>query len=343
MQDTEIQTQFEAAREQALDWLLELELHGYSEAILDRHAAWLDASELNHHAWGEVMELDATLNSLENEPSNQTGNKPNPTPAELLKFPSILINSPASATKSRSYSPDKLSVLGGLIAACIAILLVGFSIPSLLVWALADYSTDVAQDRSFILEDGTKLHLSADSAVKLSFSAAERHLEILSGQAFLNVEPDQDRPFIVKAANTTTRVLGTAFDVNVMKSGVQVSVAHGRVAFRTPNSGSGQPELTREDWRVIYNDGQSREGKIDVDLIAAWRNGRLIAKDLELDDAVSQIARYYNSPIMIFSPTLAKAKITGVLNLHQPDEALSTVAIASNARILKLGFAIALY
>src|SRR5690606_9914983 len=57
----------------------------------------------------------------------------------------------------------------------------------------------------------------------------------LSGEAFFDVKPNAEKPFIIETANTATRVLGTSFNVKTNGENVAVSVFSGKVSFKELN------------------------------------------------------------------------------------------------------------
>lgn len=67
---------------------------------------------------------------------------------------------------------------------------------------------------SLVLADGTKIWLNADSRLKYptSFSGTNREVE-LEGEAYFEVQHDDQIPFFVKTSQSTIRVYGTTFNV----------------------------------------------------------------------------------------------------------------------------------
>jgi transmembrane sensor len=79
------------------------------------------------------------------------------------------------------------------------------------------------------LDDGSTVDLRGDSAIAVAFSAGERRVELLRGEAFFTVAKDAARPFIVHANGVDVRAVGTAFNVRVDRRSVEVLVTEGRV------------------------------------------------------------------------------------------------------------------
>ena len=82
-----------------------------------------------------------------------------------------------------------------------------------------------SSSRLIRLSDQSLVLLRPNSALDfpLKFGKIERSVR-LSGEAFFEVAPDPSRPFLVKAGNLITRVLGTSFDIISPKDGNESSV-----------------------------------------------------------------------------------------------------------------------
>ncbi|HSZ72201.1 MAG TPA: FecR family protein [Cytophagaceae bacterium] len=85
----------------------------------------------------------------------------------------------------------------------------------------------------FYLPDSSMVWLNKNSSLSYtpSFDGKER-IVYLKGQAFFDVKKNPDRPFIIHASGTTTKVLGTSFDLKAYdKEDVQLTVVTGKVSF----------------------------------------------------------------------------------------------------------------
>jgi transmembrane sensor len=84
--------------------------------------------------------------------------------------------------------------------------------------------------RSRVLEDGSTIGLRGDSEVLVRYTATERKVDLVRGEAFFTVAKNPDRPFVVHAHGVDVRAVGTAFNVRVDPAHVEVLVTEGRVA-----------------------------------------------------------------------------------------------------------------
>ncbi len=91
------------------------------------------------------------------------------------------------------------------------------------------------------LEDGSVVDLNRGASIEVTFTATERRVALLQGEANFTVAKDAARPFIVTARGVAVRAVGTVFNVRLGGAGVEVVVAEGRVRVDPP-SGAVQPE-----------------------------------------------------------------------------------------------------
>lgn len=87
------------------------------------------------------------------------------------------------------------------------------------------------------LPDNSKVLISKNSSIRYSgdFAKADRTV-ILNGSAFFNITHDDNKPFIIKTADNTIKVVGTSFQVNnIGNKNVEVIVFSGIVNFYSKN------------------------------------------------------------------------------------------------------------
>ncbi len=83
-----------------------------------------------------------------------------------------------------------------------------------------------------LLQDGSSVELNRGAVVRDAFTAKERRVELVSGEAYFSVARNPDRPFIVRAGGVDVRAIGTAFSVRLDAGVVEVLVTEGRVGVR---------------------------------------------------------------------------------------------------------------
>ncbi|MND61071.1 fec operon regulator FecR [compost metagenome] len=198
--------------------------------------------------------------------------------------------------------------------------------PQLILQAQADYMTASAQLQDVSLSDGSKVTLGPDSAIRLTFDANARHVELLAGMAFFDVKPDPDRPFSVETGNLVATALGTAFDVSSDAGYLTVSVDHGLVAVRPTGARDTLTPLGEGDW-LTFNEGNHdfERGNRDASQIAAWRQGIIVAERDTIASVVARIARWQQGRVLLAQPGFGAQRISGVFDLKNPVSALEAV------------------
>ncbi|MBL9206821.1 MAG: FecR domain-containing protein [Opitutaceae bacterium] len=84
------------------------------------------------------------------------------------------------------------------------------------------------------LADGSLAWLKGDAEILEAFTAGERRIRLLRGEAFFTVTKDPARPFLVEAGKVTVRAIGTAFAVRVESESIDVLVTEGTVQVTPP-------------------------------------------------------------------------------------------------------------
>ena len=84
------------------------------------------------------------------------------------------------------------------------------------------------------LDDVTVVELNGGAEIEVQFTAAERRLRLVRGEAHFQVAKNPLRPFVVEAGGVAVRAVGTAFNVLLGSQAVDVLVTEGRVRVDPP-------------------------------------------------------------------------------------------------------------
>ncbi len=182
-------------------------------------------------------------------------------------------------------------------------------------------ATAKGERRTFILKDGSRISLNAETIIEARYSADARDLRLLSGQALFHVARDSNRPFTVSAASQIVTATGTAFDVAVRRNGsVRVLLLEGHVRIE-PSRRSGLARLIPALARETLDPGQQLTasasatpeiGVGDVEQATAWNRGLVILRDEPLGDALDAFNRYADRQIVAVGPDLQDLKVSGM-------------------------------
>lgn len=226
------------------------------------------------------------------------------------------------------------------LAASIAILAVG---AGTLTWLSLHrdhtYATEIGERRSITLGDGSTIDLNARSRIRVHFSRSERDIELIEGQALVEVAHDPSRPFVVRSGETSVTAVGTKFEVDRRQSGTTVTVVEGHVTVATEAGAGGGPAMAagapregsawsgrrtaplhRSAYLAAGEQVTVRDGLVDaprsVNVAAktAWTRRQLIFDGTRLVDALEDINRYTTRPLVIADHSLDDLEISGVLS-----------------------------
>lgn len=125
-----------------------------------------------------------------------------------------------------------LPVAGGLaVAAAAWFLVVSVQTPAPAPGLPAEhiYASETVGDVPITLTDGSRVTLGKSSRVSVAYNAKARLVRLLKGEAQFEVAKDRTRPFVVAAAGTSVRAVGTRFNVRLTTHDVKVDVTEGVV------------------------------------------------------------------------------------------------------------------
>jgi len=163
------------------------------------------------------------------------------------------------------------------------------------------------------LADGTKVWLNAESSIRFptAFMGKNREVE-LTGEAYFEVKADKDKPFLVKAGQTETRVLGTSFNIMAYsdEGAVKTTLLDGAVSMALGL----QSALLRPGEQGQYDDnkGSMMTRPVNTRAVVAWKDGYYFFDRTPVKSVMRQIARWYDVTI-VYQGAAPKDEIVGKL------------------------------
>lgn len=197
----------------------------------------------------------------------------------------------------------------------------------------ADLWSDIGDITHATLPDGSRVDLNTDTALVLRFTAGERRIELLRGEASFDVVPDPSRPFTVETGGLSARAVGTRFFVRADGTDSPVGVAEGRV------------DVEEAGRRALVSAGQAVHRGKDSSLSAtaanvergmAWREGRLLFAGQTLATVLTELGRYRYGRILLLDRRLGERRVTGAFDARDTDEALDVIAATMGVRVRRL-------
>lgn len=151
------------------------------------------------------------------------------------------------------------------------------------------------------LTDGTKITLNAGSAVRYQVPFdKDRRLITVDGEAFFEVAPHTSWPMVVRHGEMDVQVLGTTFNVNAYEDANQAVVTLVEGSVRVDFSEAETGTLLRPGFQAIWNSAQQDLSTSAANLrqTLAWREGRFDFENKTFDEAMKEIARWYDVEVV---------------------------------------------
>jgi ferric-dicitrate binding protein FerR (iron transport regulator) len=158
------------------------------------------------------------------------------------------------------------------------------------------------QDYEFVLPDGTKIWLNAESSLTFPerFPPGERSVK-LTGEGYFEVTHDAKRPFRVLSGETILEVLGTVFDISAYPQDefVATTLIDGSVRQKFTSQGEEYMLTPLQQIKYLKAENRVERRQVDADEIKSRRNGKFVFRDLPLAEIATVLGRVYNYQIVL--------------------------------------------
>jgi transmembrane sensor len=331
----------ESICEQAARWALLVERGGQ-----ETHAAfatWLRASPHHVREYLLITALNKELDEIDLENLNVDEILARPT-SNITTLDSVLTRGDCGSSRQNHTRRARVSWLSGLAVGAVCLVVAGW-------WLLfgpassQNYSTAIGEERSFSLADGSVVHLSPVSRLRVNFSAASREIQLDQGEAVFKVEHDPTRPFRVHAGGALIEDVGTEFHVYRRPTSTVVSVLEGAVEISGESTPSGPPVTfepsisggitsarqaakspTRrarvaagEEARIAADGQILQRTAVPAEELNGWLQPRLIFSGDTLAEIAEDFNRYNRDPqIQIEGDVLRAKRFSGSFDAHDP-------------------------
>jgi transmembrane sensor len=291
--------------EDAARWLVRLNAAPDDAAAFEAFEAWRDAAPEHREAFDAVQESWALFGEQAAAP-------------ELLALRRDVLGRAGDTGRRRGPELGRRGLAAGLAALALAPAAF-YGWRRLRPDARQTLRTDVGEQRTVTLSDGSRVSLDANTLVKVAYSPALRLAEVVEGRAHFEVAKDKARPMKVRAGRRTVTALGTAFTVEHEGERVVVTLVEGRVAVTEaapPRGGAPPPpQQAPPQQQVFAPDASPRMHEaVDVERAMAWREGKLVFDDESLADAAARVNNYSRIKIVVEDAPARALKVSGIFN-----------------------------
>jgi ferric-dicitrate binding protein FerR (iron transport regulator) len=192
---------------------------------------------------------------------------------------------------------------------------------------------------SLQLADGTKVWLNSETVLRypVQFAENERRVELI-GEAFFEVTKNDRSPFFVKSGEQTVKVLGTEFNISSYKESpaIYTTLVKGSVEVLFNN----KPEIRQtlkpnEQSSITKADGYFSKSIVDTYEYVAWKEGRFVFQDQNLEAIMNTLMKWYNVEVVFARDDLRRIRFTGDLPRYSElGEVLSKIQKTNEVKFL---------
>ena len=248
--------------------------------------------------------------------------------------------------KRQSITKRRIVPLYYQVAAAIVILAGSFfiyqrsinSTPNTRAVGFTTASTKTGEHKVIKLSDGSVIWLSAGSSITypVVFNKPTREITF-EGEAFFEIAKDKKHPFIVNAGKTSTRVLGTSFNISAIKNkqAIVVSLITGKVAFA---AGPSQLKLL-PGYQAVYNkltNAVKQESIPNMADVVARHNGDYEYKNVKVAAVIEDVNLNFNTHFQV-AGKVENCSFYGRLKPGEsPENFLKKLAIIENATVIQI-------
>jgi len=195
-----------------------------------------------------------------------------------------------------------------------------------------------------LLSDRTKVFLNAGSRLVYpeNFTGDTREV-MLVGEAFFEVQHDQNHPFLVHVGDLRIKVLGTRFNISAYPADnvIETVLAEGKVSMEQYDAGffDQATELVPNQMASFNRTTKTTNVRtVDTDNYTLWTSGVLKFESTDLNRILKQVERFYNIRFHFSDPLLGGLRISGKLELNEDkDEMCRRISATASIKILKKG------
>lgn len=319
------------------EWIIRYLQHEIEEEELRQLEAWLEEDPANKAYFFQLKRIDDLKRYplFADEEEKEAGWR---RMAERMEQELL----PRSKQPSRRFSIQRtLSAgwwsVGRYVAVVCVMIAIGWGISEYRVrrLALTPASVPVAalneirvpeggRANTLILSDGSKVILNASSVFKYpaAFDCGQREV-YLEGEAYFEVMPDPQKPFVVKLRKQHITVLGTTFNIEAYNDRryTLTTLLTGSIrleAFNEQGEAMSQMLLSPNQQALSDNrTGSVSLRNIDASLTNAWTRNEYKFKNEPLESIFRKLERRYGVRIFLENDSLKQIRYTGTFSYEQ--------------------------
>lgn len=159
-----------------------------------------------------------------------------------------------------------------------------------------------------------------------------RDVRFIKGEAFFNIASDTTKPFIIRTALASIKVIGTTFNVTLKPDTLEVSVGQGKVLVY---SATDSVYLNAGDGALIQS------GETDFNIhksnsnVWAYATHKLVFNNTSLREVFSDVEKAQGCTIRMGNEEIGNCKLTATFESLSTDYMLTLISEALNLTVTK--------
>lgn len=184
---------------------------------------------------------------------------------------------------------------------------------------------------SVTLPDGTRVSLNSNTHLSYPEKFGDQTREVtIEGEAFFEVTPNREKPFIIHAGNAQVKVLGTSFNVRAYPGAreMEVIVKTGKVQVLNNQTNHTPDELILtpgDKGTLVHQSRQLLKSTNENPNYMAWKTHDLIFRATSLDEVIANLENVYKVNIRLEDPELGGQLLTAHFNNYPLDFILKVI------------------
>lgn len=186
--------------------------------------------------------------------------------------------------------------------------------------------------KTVTLPDGTLVSLNSNTQLKYPKRFANSTREVtIEGEAFFEVTPNKEKPFIIHAGNAQIKVIGTSFNVNAFPNDKQVEVIVKTGKVQVVNKAA----VSKQSDELILNPGDKGTLMVSSNALLkatnedpnflAWKTHDLIFRATSLAEVIRNLEKVYKVTIRLDDPRLNALLLTAHFHDYSLDFILKVI------------------
>lgn len=246
----------------------------------------------------------------------------------------------------------RLVWISGVAAAVALLISAGMYFYNSLHEPLVAKYTSRGEKSTFMMEDGTRVTLNADSKLEYAANFPQESREVyLTGEAFFDVHSDARKPFIIHANNMDIKVLGTAFNVKSYpnETSTEATLLKGAIEVTVTDNPSEKIVLKPSQKLVVNNDDPKKKKSVSlkdaapalttltyfqqkdtVIMETSWLQNKLVFQDEDFETLARRMERWYNVSIRFNRSGMKQLRFTGILEGETVAEAFNALHLTES-------------